>query len=379
MGNGNIVFAVCIVLGVIVSNLTNQQLARKLVFHDGQTPLFIVAYDTAFLVVLWPTVFIISYLHRRYTSNELEESNEDGIFSIERSALESKFSFSVKLIVLAGLYVATNFFIVVALGYIPNTKAATVLALDPLLCFTFGFLFLNSKCSKENVQQNMVQLMSAILSIVGVFLCFFDEIVDSTTSSTVNATFERNSTSMETNETDNTVIGLGFAFLATVGAAGYKTFCAKYVKSPTVREVSLMLSLIGFLDLVIVLPIAVVQMGLENLKTAPIDVLTLMAFASLIFNLLVNYGSVIIYPLFIAVAFSMCLPGNLIIDLFVHGSQFTAIQFCGVALAFSAILVLLIHSFFEGKKSKSENETTEPNEVNNEYDSVEVKTNLLED
>ena len=35
MGNGNIVFAVCIVLGVIVSNLTNQQLARKLVFHDG--------------------------------------------------------------------------------------------------------------------------------------------------------------------------------------------------------------------------------------------------------------------------------------------------------------------------------------------------------
>ena len=120
-------------------------------------------------------------------------------------------------------------------------------------------------------------------------------------------------------------------------------------------------------------------MGLENLETAPIDVLTLMAFASLIFNLLVNYGSVIIYPLFIAVAFSMCLPGNLIIDLFVHGSQFTAIQFCGVALAFSAISVLLIHSFFEGKKSKAENVTTEPNEVNNESDSVEVKTYLLED
>ena len=84
------------------------------------------AYDTAFLVVLWPAVFIISYLHRRYTSNELEESNEDGIFSIERSALESKFSFSVKLIVLAGLYVATNFFIVVALGYIPNTKESFI-------------------------------------------------------------------------------------------------------------------------------------------------------------------------------------------------------------------------------------------------------------
>jgi len=59
----------------------------------------------------------------------------------------------------------------------------------------------------------------------------------------------------------------------------------------------------------------IIQIGLSGLTSAPLSVLSLMAMASLLFNLLVNYGSVIIYPLFIAVAFSMCLPGNLIIGI----------------------------------------------------------------
>jgi len=38
-----------------------------------------------------------------------------------------------------------------------------------------------------------------------------------------------------------------------------------------------------------------------------------MACASLVFNFLINYGSVVIFPLFIAVGFTLCLPGNLLI------------------------------------------------------------------
>ena len=73
------------------------------------------------------------------------------------------------------------------------------------------------------------------------------------------------------------VIGSVFAVLATIGAATYKTLFAKFIQSPNVRQVALILSLIGVIDLFIFLPVAfiLVHFDFESISypNAPWDLI----------------------------------------------------------------------------------------------------------
>jgi len=75
------------------------------------------------LIILWPAVFILAQIHRKLSNNDSSNSNSDSdLFGIEKRAFEGKMVFCLKVLALTILYVATNYFIVLALGYIPNTK-----------------------------------------------------------------------------------------------------------------------------------------------------------------------------------------------------------------------------------------------------------------
>jgi len=141
-----------------------------------------------------------------------------------------------------------------SLEFIPNTKAATVLALDPLFCFILGFICLAAVCDSKNNLKNGIQFVSAFLSILGVALVCLganknddDVIVDGVNITSANRTSE---------ETDilTEYIGFGYAVMATLGASLYKTFCAKYIEKPCVRQIALILTLIGFIALVTIFP-----------------------------------------------------------------------------------------------------------------------------
>jgi len=186
-----------------------------------------------------------------------------------------------------------------SLEFIPNTKAATVLALDPLFCFILSFICLAAVCDSKNNLKNGIQFVSAFLSILGVALVC-----------------------LGANKNDNDVIMDGVNITSA---------------NKTSEETDILDEYIGF--------------GYAELS--------FMACASLVFNFLINYGSVVIFPLFIAVGFTLCLPGNLLIDVIYHGTEFSLVQYFGVLFAFLAIVILVSFSFYE---SRSKKEVLEENE-----------------
>ena len=156
-----------------------------------------------------------------------------------------------------GLYVGTNTLFVKSLEFIPNTKAATVLALDPLFCFILSFICLAAKCDSKNNFKNGIQFLSAVLSIVGVALvCLFGISVADEGLAVNSTTIDPESSVENTDEIGglSELFGFGYAALATLGAALYKTVCAKYIQKPCVRQIALILTMIGFIALVTIFP-----------------------------------------------------------------------------------------------------------------------------
>ena len=166
------------------------------------------------------------------------------------------------------LYTGTNTLFVKSLEFIPNTKAATVLALDPLFCFILSFICLAAVCDSKNNLKNGIQFISAFLSILGVALVCLgankndDDVIE---DGGVNVT----STNRTAEETDilEEYIGFGYAGLATLGASLYKTFCAKYIEKPCVRQIALILTLIGFIALVTIFPASLLMVRRFNFFT----------------------------------------------------------------------------------------------------------------
>lgn len=271
------------------------------------------------------------------------------------------------------LYTSTNTLFVKSLEFIPNTKAATVLALDPLFCFIFSFICLAAVCDSKNNIKNGIQFVSAFLSILGVALVCLgasDVIKSDVINDSGDNTTVANQTEVETDYLAE-YIGFGYAGMATLGASLYKMFCAKYIDKPCVRQIALILTLIGLIALVTIFPASLFMNKTSGFNNFPWKELSFMACASLVFNFLINYGSVVIFPLFIAVGFTLCLPGNLLIDVIYHGTEFSSIQYFGVLFAFLAIVILVSFSFYESRSKKKVLEEAE--------DFIEEPSSKLED
>ena len=184
-------------------------------------------------------------------------------FVISNSGLDHSklipISLLIKVLLLFLLYTGTNTLFVKSLEFIPNTKAATVLALDPLFCFILSFICLAAVCDSKNNLKNGIQFVSAFLSILGVALVCLganknddDVIIDGVNVTSANRTSEEKDILTE-------YIGFGYAGMATLGASLYKTFCAKYIEKPCVRQIALILTLIGFIALVTIFPASVLM------------------------------------------------------------------------------------------------------------------------
>ena len=122
----------------------------------------------------------------------------------------------------------------------------------------------------------VVYFLAAVLSFCAIAISF---ISTSPNSDLQNASHSKNYTESTQNGIldKEKVIGSVFAVLATIGAATYKTLFAKFIQSPNVRQVALILSLIGVIDLFIFLPVAfiLVHFDFESISyhNAPWDLI----------------------------------------------------------------------------------------------------------
>ena len=160
------------------------------------------------------------------------------------------------------LYTGTNTLFVKSLEYIPNTKAATVLALDPLFCFILSFICLAAVCDSKNNLKNGIQFMSAFLSILGVALvCLGGDKNGDVVTKTDGVNITMAPTTDEETDFLAEYIGFGYAGMATLGAALYKTVCAKYIEKPCVRQIALILTLIGLIALTTIFPASLLMVS----------------------------------------------------------------------------------------------------------------------
>lgn len=254
------------------------------------------------------------------------------------------------------LYMFANYFYLSSLRFISNTEAATYLATDPAVCFILAFCLLDAR--KNKMSKNVVHLIAAILSFAAIALSLYGGKVSEPESKNItgNATAEVS----EPSGLNDHISGGVLAILATFGAAFYKTMFARYLATADTRQVSLILTLIGFLNLIIVLPISffLIYFNYEtiDLFSSPWGLMIAMSLAGVIFNFLINWGCVVTYPLFISVGISLCLPGNLIVDYFLRGNKFSQMQLAGTAFAFTAVVVLLAMQYYSTKVANRESQ-----------------------
>ena len=354
-----VVLGLFIVLGLVCSNVLTQQLA-KTIFHvqSFDAPLFLTSFTTLFLIFLHPVLYLMLNAGRIIS---------DKAVFFDRLKMEKELfkQPNMKLLVCGFciLYVLTNYLFISSLRFISNTEAATYLATDPAICFILAFCLLDARCGKDEMVKNGVHLVAAVMSFAAITLSLYGgKVADEPLQQPSNITqTELNTPEVQPEEFSDRAVGALLAISATFGAAFYKTIFARYLKSPETRQVSLILSLIGVGNLLIVLPVSfvLIHFGIEDidLPSAPWGYMVAMSCTGVMFNFLINWGVVVTYPLFISVGFSLCLPGNLIVDYFLRGAEFTGMQLAGTAVAFLAVLFLLALQYYLAKQPKEQKDS----------------------
>lgn len=141
-----------LVFGIVISNVTTQQLGRSIFGPEFQfrAPFFLTAFTTSFLIFLHPILYTVLNISEILEKKSLAF---DG-FAIEREFLKSSKVLRVVLLFCA-LYIGTNTLFISSLRFISNTQAATYLATDPAFCFCLAFCCLSATCGKDYLVKNL--------------------------------------------------------------------------------------------------------------------------------------------------------------------------------------------------------------------------------
>ena len=142
-------------------------------------------------------------------------------------------------------------------------------------------------------------------------------------------------------------IGVVFITSAAFLAASYKTLYSRTFGVLSFGQCCYSLTFIGLLNLVLLSPVCwfVLSNGYEDISN--IDStgwlwLCAMALTTLMFNLSLNFGVSVTYPLFVSIGLVMPVPANLLVDMYLRGTVFTLFEVIGTILAVCALVILLI-------------------------------------
>lgn len=151
------------------------------------------------------------------------------------------------------------------------------------------------------------------------------------------------------NGTSSVATSALFAMLAPVAAAVYKVLFARFYKECGWERVGVILSHLALLNVTFgtIFVVLFVVFGGESspvpqLSSLPWALVISSALSGIAFNFLVNYGVTITFPLFVSVGSILSTVLNLGVGWVRGGPLGDAMQWAGVAMVISSLLVLIV-------------------------------------
>ncbi|XP_032820711.1 solute carrier family 35 member F3 isoform X1 [Petromyzon marinus] len=296
------------------------QLAR-LAFCKVSAPFFLAWFSTAWNVLLFPIYYAMHVLSHRGDKRSpikvfrecLRLRGEEGVTArlfVKRAAP------------FCALWLATHYLYLLALRKLPPSDASALFCCNKAFVFLLSWIVLKDRFVG-------VRMVAAILAIAGIVMMVYVQYVDG---------FNHDS-----------VVGVALAVGSASTSALYKILCKMLLGSATLGEASQFLSSLGLFDLLFVwvLPVALYFTHVEywpSPAALPWGHVCGFACLLLVFNVLVNFGVVVTYPIFISLGVLLSVPGNAVTDALRSDVDFSAVRLNATLLICAAFVLLLLPS-----------------------------------
>lgn len=280
-------------------------------------PFFLVWFGTLWMILCYP-IYLAGFAScARFTDGDrltvMQKMKTDAfVFSEVPLSMKSAgvvLSFTV-------LWIACNYAASQAIGHIPAAEFTVLFSCNSAMVFILSFFVLKEKFTIPKV-------CSILLCIAGVVCVSYDEGLKSFT-----------------------VIGVISSVVSAFLAAVYKVGFKKIVGDANFGQVSLFMTCLGLANALIFWPImvglAVSHTEQIDLRTAPWGFIVGSSVLGFIFNLMINIGIAVTYPLFVSIGMFIGIPLNTLIDYLARGVRYSTLDVVGIVLIIISFLIILI-------------------------------------
>uniref|UniRef100_A0A8R1TQ62 EamA domain-containing protein n=1 Tax=Onchocerca volvulus TaxID=6282 RepID=A0A8R1TQ62_ONCVO len=308
MLNGIVMFAVAF------SWALSTQFTKSILIIDPKyfyAPYFMVWFNTNFMMACYPTYIIFEILFHRSSLRDIQQEALL-VYGNMDNTVRSYFK-RTSLFLL--LWLIANYSYSQSLGYISASATSSIMSTNTAMVVIFGWIILKD-------QFIPFRLISVVAAIIGVTVISLDK------------------------EFVGNMSGISLSILSALSAALYKVLFKKIIGNATIGQVSLFMSGLGLLNASLnSLPmIILVVKNLETFTWAYIPWIPLfgVAFLSMWFNFLINFGITLLHPLVISIGMLFGIPISAAIDIIFRHMTATPYFIIGALLILFSCAIVAI-------------------------------------
>ncbi|CAG9531637.1 unnamed protein product [Cercopithifilaria johnstoni] len=326
-----------IMLAIASSWALSTQFTKSIWVINSQhfyAPYFMVWFNTNFMIACYPVYIIFALLFRR---SSLTDIHLEALMVYGRGKDSWIGSYFMRTILFLIFWLIANYSYSQSLGHISASATSTIMSSNTAMVVIFGWFILND-------QFIPFRLISVAAAIIGVIIISLDK------------------------EFVGNIFGISLSLLSALSAALYKVLFKKVIGDATIGQVSLFMSGLGLLNASLnSLPmITLLINGIETFTWSNVPWFPLLgvAFLSLWFNFLINFGIALLHPLVISIGMLFGIPISATIDIVFRHMNATPYFIIGALLILFSCAIIAIppesfHCTIKMKKGKKENGNSE--------------------
>uniref|UniRef100_A0A4W3GDP3 Solute carrier family 35 member F4 n=1 Tax=Callorhinchus milii TaxID=7868 RepID=A0A4W3GDP3_CALMI len=342
-------WAFLIILSVSSSWVGTTQIV-KITYKNFYCPFFMTWFSTNWNIMFFP----VYYTGHLATAQDKQSPIKKIRYRSECSRIFGEDGLTLKLFLkrtapFSILWTLTNYLYLLAL------KKLTATDVSALFCCNKAFVFLLSWIVLKDKFMG-VRIVAAIMAITGIVMMAYAD------------GFHGDS-----------IIGVALAVGSASTSALYKVLFKMFLGSANFGEAAHFLSTMGFFNLIFIssAPVILYFTKVEywsSFSALPWGYLCGVASLWLAFNILVNVGVVITYPILISIGTLLSVPGNAAVDLLKHEMIFSVVRLAATTIICIGFLLMLLPEEWDEitlrfinslKEKKSEDQSEDTTESSN--------------
>ncbi|VIO89981.1 Uncharacterized protein BM_BM18096 [Brugia malayi] len=328
-----IILSAIVMLAVALSWALSTQFTKSIWVINSKyfyAPYFMVWFNTNFMMACYPVYLLFAKLfyHSSFTTIHQKALL---VYGEANNRLRLYF---IRTSLFLMFWLIANYSYSQSLGHISASATSSIMSSNTAMVVIFGWIILND-------QFIPFRLISVAAAIIGVTVISLDK------------------------EFVGSIFGISLSVLSALSAALYKVLFKKVFGDATIEQVSLFMSGLGLLNASLnSLPMIILLInGIETFTWFDVPWFSLLAvaFLSLWFNFLINFGIALLHPLVISIGMLFGIPISAAIDIIFRHMTATYYFIIGALLIlFSCIIVIvpaeLFHCSLKMKVKKDGNQ-----------------------